>query len=74
MKKLILLSALLIFSCQKPTKISEKEVMDTFETFFEVLDNDLDNFDSVVTEDFFIFENSRRYSKKELVQEFKNFN
>ena len=67
MKKLILLSALLIFACQKPTKISEKEVMDTFETFFEVLDNDLDNFDSVVTEDFFIFENSRRYSKKEFI-------
>ena len=41
--------------------------MDTFETFFEVLDNDLDSFDSVVTEDFFIFENSRRYSKKEFI-------
>ena len=73
MKKLLLLSALLIFACQKPTKISEKKVMDTFETFFEVLDNDLDSFDSVVTEDFFIFENSRRYSKKEFIAFVESF-
>ena len=73
MKKLLILSALLLLACQKPTKISEKEVMDTFETFFEVLDNDLDNFDSVVTEDFFIFENSRRYSKKEFIAFVESF-
>ena len=36
--------------------------MDSFETFFEVLDRDLSSFDSVVTDDFFIYENSRRYS------------
>jgi hypothetical protein len=41
MKKLLLLSTILIFACQNPTKISKKEVMDTFETFFEVLDHDL---------------------------------
>ena len=52
MKKLLLLSALFVFACQKPTKISEKEIMDTFEAFFEVLDNDLDRFDSMVTDDF----------------------
>ena len=73
MKKLLLLSALLIFACQKPKKISEEEVMDTFETFFEVLDNDLDSFDSMVTDDFFIFENSRRYSKKEFIDFVKSF-
>ena len=73
MKKLLLLSALLIFSCKKPTKISDQEVMDAFYTFFEVLDNDLDNFDSVVTNDFFIFENSRRYSKKEFIDFVKSF-
>ena len=33
MKKLLLLSVILIFACQKPTKISEKEIMDTFEAF-----------------------------------------
>jgi len=73
MKKLLLLSTFLIFACQTPTKISEKEVMDTFETFFEVLDNDLDSFDSMVTDDFFIFENSRRYSKDEFVDFVKSF-
>lgn len=73
MKKLLLLSALFIFACQKPTKISDKEVMKTFETFFEVLDNDIDSFDSMVTDDFFIFENSRRYSKEEFIEFVKSF-
>ena len=73
MKKLLLLSALFVFACQKPTKISKKEIMDTFEAFFEVLDNDLDRFDSMVTDDFFIFENSRRYSKDEFIDFVKSF-
>ena len=73
MKKLLLLSALFVFACQKPTKISEKEIMDTFEAFFQVLDNDLDRFDSMVTDDFFIFENSRRYSKDEFIDFVKSF-
>jgi len=73
MKKLILLSTLFIFACQKPIKISEKEVMVSFNSFFEVLDNDLDNFESMVTEDFFIFENSRRYSKDEFIEFVKTF-
>ena len=73
MKKLLLLLSLIIFACQNPTKISEKEVMVSFNSFFEVLDNDLDNFDSMVTEDFFIFENSRRYSKEEFIEFVKTF-
>ena len=73
MKKLLLLLSLTIFACQSPTKISKKEVMDSFNSFFEVLDNDLDNFDSMVTEDFFIFENSRRYSKEEFIEFVKTF-
>ena len=73
MKKLLLLLSLVIFACESPTKISEKEVMDSFNSFFEVLDNDLDNFDSMVTEDFFIFENSRRYSKEEFIEFVKTF-
>ena len=73
MKKLLLLLSLIIFACQSPTKISEKEVMNSFNSFFEVLDNDLDNFDSMVTEDFFIFENSRRYSKDEFFEFVKTF-
>ena len=73
MKKLLLLLSLTIFACQSPTKISEKEVMDSFNSFFEVLDNDLDSFGSMVTEDFFIFENSRRYSKDEFIEFVKTF-
>lgn len=73
MKKLLFLFSLIIFACQTPTKISEKEVMDTFNSFFEVLDNDLDKFESMVTEDFFIFENSRRYSKDEFIEFVKTF-
>lgn len=73
MKKLLLLLSLIIFACQSPTKISEKEVMNSFNSFFEVLDNDLDNFESMVTEDFFIFENSRRYSKEEFIEFVKTF-
>ena len=41
--------------------------MDTFETFFEVLDHDLSSFDSMVTDDFFIYENSRHYTKAEFI-------
>ncbi len=73
MKKLLLLLSLVIFACESPTKISEKEVMDSFNSFFEVLDNDLDNFESMVTEDFFIFENSRHYSKEEFIEFVKTF-
>ena len=73
MKKLLLLLSLIIFACQSPTKISEKEVMVSFNSFFEVLDNDLDNYESMVTEDFFIFENSRRYSKDEFIEFVKTF-
>ncbi len=73
MKKLILLSSLLIFACQSPTKISKKEVMETFDAFFEVLDNDLDSLESLVTNDFFIFENSRYYSKEEFIEFVKTF-
>ncbi|MBC8294693.1 MAG: hypothetical protein ISQ99_08255 [Flavobacteriales bacterium] len=73
MKKIILLFTFLIFACQSPTKISEKEVMETFDTFFEVIDNDLDSFESLVTNDFFIFENSRHYSKEEFIEFVKTF-
>ena len=72
MKKITLLFTFLIFACQSPTKISEKEVMETFDTFFEVIDNDLDSFESLVTNDFFIFENSRHYSKEEFIDAIHN--
>jgi hypothetical protein len=73
MIKLLLIYTILIFACQNPTKISEKEVMDTFETFFEVLDHDLSSFDSMVTDDFFIYENSRHYTKAEFIDFLETF-
>ena len=47
--------------------------METFDAFFEVLDNDLDSLESLVTNDFFIFENSRYYSKEEFIEFIKTF-
>ena len=73
MKKITLLFTFFILACQSPTKISEKEVMETFDNFFEVIDNDLDSFESLVTNDFFIFENSRHYSKEEFIEFVKTF-
>ena len=73
-KKIIFLITLVILSsCQGPEKISEEEVLNAFDNFFDVLDNDLDNFSSVVTDDFLIFENSRRYTKEEFVEFVKTF-
>ena len=63
----------MIFACHNPTKISEQEVMETFDNFFEVIDNDLDSFESLVTNDFFIYENSRHYSKEEFIEFVKSF-
>ena len=62
MKKIILLAALIgICSCSSPSKISEDQVMASFDNFFKVLDNDLDNLGTLVTEDFFIFENRQGF-------------
>lgn len=73
-KKIIFLITLVILSsCQGPEKISEEEVLTAFDNFFDVLDNDLDNFHSVVTDDFLIFENSRRYNKEEFIEFVKTF-
>lgn len=73
MKKILLIFALLIFSCQTPSKITDEEVMETFNSFFEVLDKDIDNFDTWVTDDFYIFENSRTYSIDEFIEFVKSF-
>jgi len=73
-KKIIfLITFVTLSSCQGPEKMSEQEVLTAFNNFFEVLDNDLDSFNSVVTNDFLIFENSRRYTKEEFVEFVKTF-
>ena len=73
MKKLLLLFCFYIVACQTPSKITNEEVMETFDSFFEMLDTDLDNFDTWVTDDFYIFENSRKYSTEEFIEFVKSF-
>ena len=68
MKKLLLFFVLIITSCQTPSKLTNEEVMDSFDNFFDTVDNNLEDFNSVVTDDFFIYENSRRYSKDEFIE------
>ena len=61
MKNILLaLSFLMLNSCQNSKAISDEEVMTAFNNFFKILDRDLDDFNNLITDDFFIFENSRR--------------
>ena len=58
----------MLFSCQTPTKISEQEVRETFNEFFDIVDNNIENFGSIITDDFYIFENSRKYTADEFIE------
>ena len=73
--KLISLSFLLslLISCEQPQKISEKEVMDSFNQFFYILDNDVDKIRDYLSEDFMIFEVGRRWNTEEFIQFVKGF-
>lgn len=74
MKKLILTTIGLFFiTCESPQKISEQEVSKTLDTLFEIVDKDIDRFGDIVTNDFFIFENSRTYTKDEFVDYVRSF-
>ena len=41
-------------------KVSESDVKEKLEEIFQIVDNDVDRFGEIVTDDFFIFENSKR--------------
>ena len=43
-------------------KVSESDVKEKLDEIFQIVDNDVDRFGEIVTDDFFIFENSKRYS------------
>ena len=58
----------MLFSFQTPTKISEQELRETFNEFFDIVDNNFENFGSIITDDFYIFENSRKYTANELIE------
>lgn len=67
MKYIYIPILLMLFSCQTPTKISEQEVRETFNEFFDIVDNNIENFGSIITDDFYIFENSRKYTANEFI-------
>ena len=63
----------LFISCEQPKKISEKEVMETFNEFFYSLDNDVDKIRDYLSEDFMIFEVSRKWNTDEFIEYVKGF-
>ena len=72
MKNIFLLT-FFIFSCNSfnQTQITEQEVKDKFYEFFEVLsvnNPDKNKLYELVTDDYFIFENQKKYSMKEFIQ------
>ena len=42
-------------------KVSESDVEKKLDEIFQIVDNDVERFSEIVTDDFFIFENSKRY-------------
>tara|TARA_B110000037_G_C16779571_1_gene366783 strand:- start:5 stop:448 length:444 start_codon:yes stop_codon:yes gene_type:complete len=73
--KLISISFLfaLLISCEQPQKISEKEVMKTFNEFFYLLDNDVDKIRDYLSEDYMIIEVSRKWDTEEFIEFVKGF-
>ena len=63
----------LFICCEQPKKISEKEVMKTFNEFFQLLDNDVEKIREYLTEDFIIFEVSRKWNTEEFIEFVKGF-
>ena len=54
-------------------KVSESDVKEKLDEIFQIVDNDVDRFGEIVTDDFFIFENSKRYNTAELFNFVKSF-
>ncbi len=69
---LSLLIPLFIY-CEQPKKISEKEVMKTLDNFFYLLDNDVEKIKDYLTDDFMIFEVSRKWNTNEFIEFVKGF-
>ena len=63
----------LLISCKDSKKISDKEVMKTLNEFFYFLDNDVDKIRDYLSEDFMIFEVSRKWDKEEFIEFVKGF-
>ena len=63
----------LFISCEDSKKISDKEVMKTLNEFFYFLDNDVDKIRDYLSEDFMIFEVSRKWDTEEFIEFVKGF-
>ena len=73
MRKFLLITILLFISCNTPPDVSKEEVMDLFDEFFVALDNDPESLKNYVTDDYFIFEVSRKWSTDEFIEFVKSF-
>ena len=74
MKRLLLFFLLpVLISCKQPEKISEKEVIKTFNEFFYYLDNDVDKVRDFLSEDFMIFEVSKKWDTDGFIEFVKGF-
>tara|TARA_B100000963_G_scaffold6260_1_gene4904 strand:- start:30616 stop:31023 length:408 start_codon:yes stop_codon:yes gene_type:complete len=62
-----------LISCEDSKKISDKEVMKTLNEFFYFLDNDVDKIRDYLSEDFMIFEVSRKWDTEEFIEFVKGF-
>ena len=63
----------LLICCEDSKKISDKEVMKTLNEFFYYLDNDVDKIRDYLSEDFMIFEVSRKWDTEEFIEFVKGF-
>lgn len=73
MKKLLLAPFIFFLSCKQPQKVSEKEVMETFNEFFFLLDNDVEKIRNHLSADFMIFEVKRKWNTEEFIDFVKGF-
>lgn len=80
MKKIITFTgiALLFISCQQPTpeKISTQEVVDKLDEFFatiSVKNTDKDKVYELITDDYYIFENQKKYTMPEFQEYVASF-
>ena len=64
---------LLFVSCNQVERISEKDVMKTFNDFILNSDNDISKFKDQTTKDFMMYEVGRKWSSDEFVEYVKTF-
>lgn len=78
MKKYLFILITLVLSCEfsNQKKITEEEVKEKFYQFFDILsikNPDKDKLYDLVTDDYYIFENERKYSMKEFIEFINSF-